>query len=61
VIVQDLLHFASRNPWWHPYSQKIYQGIEGAIDFLFARRISERIAGLWKFLKIVPRMFSHKS
>lgn len=61
VIVQDLLHFASRNPWWHPYSQKIYQGIEGAIDFLFSRRISGRIAGLWKFLKIVPRMFSHKS
>jgi len=60
VIVQDLLHFASRNPWWHPYSQKIYQGIEGAVDFLFSRRISERIDGLWKFLKIVPRMFSHK-
>jgi succinate-semialdehyde dehydrogenase/glutarate-semialdehyde dehydrogenase len=61
VIVQDLLHFASKNPWWHPYSHKIYQGIEGAIDLLFSRRSYERIAGLWKFLKIVPRMFSTKS
>lgn len=61
VVVQDLLHFALRNPWWHPYSQKIYQGIAGAMDFLFSTRISQRIVGLWKFLKIVPRMFSSKS
>jgi succinate-semialdehyde dehydrogenase/glutarate-semialdehyde dehydrogenase len=58
VIVQDLLHFAARNPWWHPYSQKTYDGIKGMMHTLFSRRAGVKLAGIRSFLKILPRMFS---
>jgi len=58
VIVQDLLHFAIRNPWWHPYSKKTYEGIRGIIQLLFARKINKKISGLLSFLKIIPGMFN---
>ena len=57
VIVQDLLHFAIRNPWWHPYSKKTYEGIRGIMQFLFARKINKKISGLLSFLKTIPGMF----
>ena len=57
VIVQDLLHFTKRNPWWHPYSKKTYEGIRGIIQLLFARKINKKISGLLSFLKIIPGMF----
>ena len=58
VVVQDLLSFAKKNPWWHPYNQKVYQGIRGALEFLYDSRLITRISGLVKFLKLVPSMFS---
>lgn len=58
VIVQDLLPFARRNMWWHPHGEKIFIGLAGAIKFLYATSISERIRGLKDLLKIVPRYFT---
>lgn len=58
VIIQDLLSFAKKHPWWHPYNEESYQGIKGVMQVLYGNTLFRRIGGLWKFLKIVPRMFS---
>jgi succinate-semialdehyde dehydrogenase/glutarate-semialdehyde dehydrogenase len=58
VVVQDLLHFAKRNPWWHPYSKKEYLGIKGNMQALYSKNLWQRISGLINFIKIVPAMFS---
>jgi acyl-CoA reductase-like NAD-dependent aldehyde dehydrogenase len=58
VVVQDLLHFAKKNPWWHPYSKKTYLGIKGNMQALYSKNIWHKISGLVDFIKIVPGMFS---
>jgi succinate-semialdehyde dehydrogenase/glutarate-semialdehyde dehydrogenase len=61
VVVDDLLYFAKKNPWWHPYSQRVYDGIRGVMLFLYGNGIMNRIKGLLKFIRLVPSMFSRKS
>ena len=34
VIIEDLLPFAKREPWWQPYSEKIYKGLCALGDLL---------------------------
>jgi acyl-CoA reductase-like NAD-dependent aldehyde dehydrogenase len=58
VIVHDILPFARQNIWWHPHSVKIFQGLVGAIKFLYGKSISPRAGGLYHLLKILPRYFS---
>ncbi|UCD32381.1 MAG: aldehyde dehydrogenase family protein, partial [Desulfobacterales bacterium] len=36
VIVDGLLFFAKKNMWWHPHGKNVYQGLTGAINFLYA-------------------------
>jgi len=61
VIVHDILPFARQNIWWHPHSAKIYQGILGAIKFLYGKSIPQRWKGLYTLLKILPRYFSMRA
>jgi acyl-CoA reductase-like NAD-dependent aldehyde dehydrogenase len=58
VIVHDILPFARQNIWWHPHSAKIFQGLVGAIKFLYGKSIPQRAEGLYHLLKILPRYFS---
>jgi succinate-semialdehyde dehydrogenase/glutarate-semialdehyde dehydrogenase len=60
VIVHDILPLARQNVWWHPYGKEIFQGISGAIKFLYSKSMFLRAKGLWQLLKIVPRYFSTK-
>jgi succinate-semialdehyde dehydrogenase/glutarate-semialdehyde dehydrogenase len=60
VIVHDFLSFTRKNLWWFPHGKRVYQGLSGAIKFLFGKRISQRANGLWHLLRIVPRHFSTK-
>jgi succinate-semialdehyde dehydrogenase/glutarate-semialdehyde dehydrogenase len=34
VIINDILPGARREPWWQPYSRKIYQGLIALSDLL---------------------------
>ena len=61
VIVHDILPFARQNMWWHPYGKEIHDGISGAIDFLYGKPFSNRLRGVRRLLKIVPRCFTTKS
>ena len=60
VIVDDLMPFVRQNMWWHPHGKKIYRGLAGAIQFLYAKSIFQRAGGLVDLLKIVPRYFRTK-
>jgi succinate-semialdehyde dehydrogenase/glutarate-semialdehyde dehydrogenase len=61
VIVHDILPLARQNIWWHPHGKKIYEGLLGAIRFLYSRSIGQRARGFYHLLKILPRYFSTRS
>ena len=51
TVVDDLLYGMQKNFWWYPHSPKVYDGLNGAIQFLYSRNLSKRFSGL---LKLVP-------
>ena len=61
LIVQDLLPWIKRYPWWHPYSEDSYLGIRGIMQLLYAKNKLIKIKGLLKILKFIPGLFSTKN
>ena len=61
VIIHDILPFARQNIWWHPHGKKIYEGLLGAIRFLYGRSIRQKTKGFYHLLKILPRYFSTRA
>jgi succinate-semialdehyde dehydrogenase/glutarate-semialdehyde dehydrogenase len=61
VVVHDILPFARQNIWWHPHGKKIYEGLLGAIRFLYGRSLRQRVKGFYHFLKVLPRYFSTRT
>jgi hypothetical protein len=57
VVTTELLHFAKRNLFWHPYDAKLYDGLKGALQLLHGRAWDERLRGLFRFAALLPRMF----
>jgi acyl-CoA reductase-like NAD-dependent aldehyde dehydrogenase len=57
TIVNDIMPGVKKNIWWHPFSEKIYQGILGVMKTLYGKSISQKLSGLKNVLKILPRMF----
>lgn len=60
VIIHDILPLARQNAWWHPYGKETFQGLSGAIKFLYGKSMFLRAKGLWRLLKITPRYFTTK-
>jgi succinate-semialdehyde dehydrogenase/glutarate-semialdehyde dehydrogenase len=40
VVVNDTLPGAKRNLWWHPYSEKVYSGMEAILQFVGVFKLS---------------------
>ncbi len=57
VVVDDSLSFAKRNLWWHPYSERLYNGLQGAISALYGNNLSNKIRGWVGVIRIFPRIF----
>ncbi len=57
VVTTELLHFAKRNLFWHPYDAKLYEGLKGALHLLHGRGFGDRLRGLLRFAALLPRMF----
>lgn len=57
VVTTELLHFAKRNLFWHPYDANLYDGLKGALRVLHGRAWGERLSGFFDFVKLLPRMF----
>jgi succinate-semialdehyde dehydrogenase/glutarate-semialdehyde dehydrogenase len=60
VIVHDILSFAQKDLWWHPYNETLYQGIRGGLNLFFAPKLMNRLRGLMPFMKILSRVFQRK-
>jgi acyl-CoA reductase-like NAD-dependent aldehyde dehydrogenase len=61
VIVHDILPRARQNIWWHPHGTKVYEGLLGAIRFLYSTSIRQRVTGFYRLLKVLPRYFSTRA
>lgn len=57
MIVGDLLSFAKKQMWWHPFDKSIYLGLKGLLNFLYGLSLGARLTGMIRLLKILPRMF----
>jgi len=57
VIIHDRLPFVKRDLWWHPYSEKVYDGIRALLHLLYGKRLSTKIKSAWTVFKFVPRIF----
>lgn len=57
TIVKDILPFVKKNLWWHPFSKNLYDGLKGAMNFLYGKKLSARYRGTVAMLKIITRIF----
>jgi acyl-CoA reductase-like NAD-dependent aldehyde dehydrogenase len=57
VIVHDVLPRLKRDLWWHPHGRRVYEGLLGILDVLYATSLGRRLSGLWRLLGLLPRMF----
>lgn len=57
VIIKDIMPFVKKDLWWPPNNADIYNGIKGLINFNYSRKLSRRISGISKLVKILPRWF----
>ena len=48
---------ARRNVFWYPYHQGVYDGLKGVLTAVYGSGLRARMAGVWRFLCILPRMF----
>jgi succinate-semialdehyde dehydrogenase/glutarate-semialdehyde dehydrogenase len=51
VIIDDILPCAKREPWWQPYSQKVYKGLAAIGALLGERSLFKRIGALPAIVK----------
>ncbi|MFA7229550.1 MAG: aldehyde dehydrogenase family protein, partial [Melioribacteraceae bacterium] len=57
TIVEDILPFVKKNLWWHPFSKELYDGLKGAMNMLYGKKIGFRVRGAVALLKVLPRIF----
>ncbi|MCP5158878.1 MAG: aldehyde dehydrogenase family protein [Gammaproteobacteria bacterium] len=57
VVTTELLPFARRNLFWHPYDASLYEGLKGALRLLHGHGFGERWRGLLRFIRLIPRLF----
>jgi succinate-semialdehyde dehydrogenase/glutarate-semialdehyde dehydrogenase len=58
VIVKDILPFVKRNMWWYPHNESIYQGLLGALRFLYPENFAQRLRGGVQLIKVFARTFT---
>jgi succinate-semialdehyde dehydrogenase/glutarate-semialdehyde dehydrogenase len=55
VVVDDILPGATKNIWWHPYSERVYRGLKGLIQLLYGPGLGARLGAVPKVLGIFFR------
>jgi len=56
-VVDDILPFVQKNMWWHPHNKKVYEGMRGALEFLYSKKIGKRLLGGTRLIKVFMRTF----
>jgi succinate-semialdehyde dehydrogenase/glutarate-semialdehyde dehydrogenase len=56
-VVDDILPGVQKNMWWHPHNKKVYEGLKGALDFLYSKRLGKRLTGGSRLVRVFLRTF----
>ena len=56
-VVDDILPFVQKNMWWYPHNKKVYEGLRGALEFLYSKKIGKRMTGGLRLVKVFVRTF----
>ncbi len=56
-VVDDILPGVQKNMWWYPHNKKVYEGLKGAIEFLYSKRPGKKLTGGLRLLKVFLRTF----
>jgi acyl-CoA reductase-like NAD-dependent aldehyde dehydrogenase len=56
-VVDDILPCVQKNMWWYPHNKKVYEGLKGAMDFLYTKTMKKRILGSLKLARVLMRSF----
>lgn len=57
VIINDLRPGVKKDMWWHPYNSGVYEGLKGALEFLYYPNLNKRFNGLIRLVKTFLRTF----
>ena len=57
VVVDDYLPFVQKNMWWYPHDRSIYAGLKGGLQFLYGKKLGQRLRGLRTLLPVFMRTF----
>jgi succinate-semialdehyde dehydrogenase/glutarate-semialdehyde dehydrogenase len=56
-VVDDILPFVQKNMWWYPHNKKVYEGLKGALEFLYSKEPGKRLKGGLRLVKVFLRTF----
>ena len=56
-VVNDILPFVQKNMWWYAHNKKVYEGLKGALEFLYSRRIGKKLTGGLQLVQVFLRTF----
>ena len=56
-VVDDILPGVQKNMWWHPHNKKVYEGLKGALEFLYSKKIGKKLGGGMKLAGVFLRTF----
>lgn len=57
TVVNDIMPGVQKNMWWFPYSEKVYEGLKGVLNFLYGKN---KISNGFKLVRVFMRTFSKK-
>ncbi len=55
VVVDDVLPFATKNIWWHPYSERVYLGLKALLHLLYGPGLGKRLGAIPRVLGVFFR------
>ena len=56
-VVDDILPFVQKNMWWYPHNKKVYEGLKGALEFLYSKEPGKRLKGGLRLVQVFLRTF----
>ncbi|MFH0988396.1 MAG: aldehyde dehydrogenase family protein [bacterium] len=58
VVIDDILPGVQKNMWWYPHNKAVYEGLRGALYFLYSKDLLLRIRGGMKLVRVFLRTFT---
>ncbi len=56
-VIDDILPGVQKNMWWYPHNKKVYEGLRGALEFLYSKNVKKRLLGSLRLIRVFMRSF----